>query len=76
VTVSTDYSSYTAPATTINAGRTASGADYWPGKLDEIRIYNRALSPTELTALAQGKQLNGPQSGAWFKFFEPCPVRS
>ncbi|MFA5863340.1 MAG: LamG-like jellyroll fold domain-containing protein [Phycisphaerae bacterium] len=49
-------STNTASATTINAGRTASGAYYWPGKLDEIRIYNRALSATEIAALAQGKQ--------------------
>ncbi len=40
--------------TVINAGRTASGSDYWPGKLDEIRIYSRALSATEIGALYNG----------------------
>ncbi|MFA7328721.1 MAG: LamG-like jellyroll fold domain-containing protein, partial [Candidatus Ratteibacteria bacterium] len=28
----------------------------WPGKLDEIRSYNRALSGTEINALWLGKQ--------------------
>ena len=40
----------------INVGRSAAGTDYWPGKVDEVRIYNRALSSTEIAALAQAKQ--------------------
>jgi hypothetical protein len=40
----------------INAGRSAAGTDYWAGKVDEVRIYNRALSSTEISALALGKQ--------------------
>ncbi|MHB9132386.1 MAG: LamG-like jellyroll fold domain-containing protein [Armatimonadota bacterium] len=47
---------YTAAATTINAGRTVSGADYWPGKVDEVRVYTRVLSAAEITALVQGLQ--------------------
>ncbi len=46
----------TATATTINAARTVSGADYWPGKVDEVRIYNRVLSAAEISSLAAGKQ--------------------
>jgi hypothetical protein len=46
----------TASSTTINAGRTTSGADYWPGKVDEVRIYNRVLTLTEIQSLAAGKQ--------------------
>lgn len=45
-----------AAATTINVGRTVTGADYWSGNIDEVRIYNRALSATEIAALATGKQ--------------------
>lgn len=33
-------------------GRRSSASQYWPGQLDNIRIYNRTLSPTEVWQLA------------------------
>ena len=45
----------TAAATIINAGRAASG-NYFAGNVDEVRVYNRALSATEINALALAKQ--------------------
>ncbi len=47
-TIATDGST---SRTVINAGRTASGADYWPGKLDEVRIYSRVLTQAEIQGL-------------------------
>ncbi|MFA5393425.1 MAG: LamG-like jellyroll fold domain-containing protein [Candidatus Ratteibacteria bacterium] len=42
----------------IYAGRNnyQTNPNYWPGKLDEIRSYNRVLSGEEISALEQGKQ--------------------
>src|SRR5579862_3990393 len=36
----------------MNIGRKATGGDYWSGSIDDVRIYNRALSAAEITALA------------------------
>jgi hypothetical protein len=46
----------TSSCTRIYVGRTASGADYWPGKVDEVRVYNRVLTLAEIQSLAAGKQ--------------------
>ncbi|HEY3319276.1 MAG TPA: LamG-like jellyroll fold domain-containing protein [Planctomycetota bacterium] len=35
----------------LNIGRKASGNDYWQGLIDDVRIYNRALSQAEIQAL-------------------------
>jgi hypothetical protein len=35
-------------------GRTVSGGDYWNGLIDDVRVYNRVLTPAEITALAAG----------------------
>jgi hypothetical protein len=43
-------------STRIHVGCTASGADYWPGKVDEVRAYNRVLTLAEIQSLAAGKQ--------------------
>jgi len=53
---STNTATDTATATVVSAARTPNGGDYWPGKVDEVRVYNRVLSGTEIAALAQGKQ--------------------
>jgi hypothetical protein len=42
----------TGAATKINAGRYSGGQYFWSGKLDEIRVYNRAFSAAEIAALA------------------------
>src|ERR1019366_18455 len=36
----------------MNIGRKATGGDYWQGSIDEVRVYNRALSAAEIGALA------------------------
>jgi len=51
-TTATDSSA----ATTLTAGMTPGGTNYFNGKLDEIRVYTRALSATEISGLAAGKQ--------------------
>lgn len=35
-------------------GRQVNGAEYWNGSIDDVRIYNRALAPNEVLALASG----------------------
>jgi hypothetical protein len=37
----------------IAIGVEQDGGDYWPGAIDEIRIYSRALSPSEIQQLYQ-----------------------
>jgi len=49
-------STNTAAATTVDADRSPIGSYYWPGKVDEVCIYTRALSAAEIQALAAGKQ--------------------
>jgi hypothetical protein len=41
----------------LSVGRHANGEDQWDfgGNIDEVRIYTRALSVAEITALAQGR---------------------
>jgi hypothetical protein len=48
----------TGTAKTVTVGRTnySVNPNYLGGKLDELRIYNRALSLAEVEALAQGCQ--------------------
>jgi hypothetical protein len=52
-----------------------SGGRFWNGAIDDVRIYNRALSATEVTAL-----YNGSETGSWphyedvnstYNFYEP-----
>ena len=38
---------------------TPGGTNYFSGELDEIRVYNRALSAAEISGLAAGKQKKG-----------------
>ena len=51
------------------------GGRFWNGAIDDVRIYNRALSATEVAAL-----YNGSETGSWphyedvnsiYKFYEP-----
>ncbi|HVR84927.1 MAG TPA: LamG-like jellyroll fold domain-containing protein [Planctomycetota bacterium] len=35
-------------------GRLVSGGDYWNGLIDDVRVYDRVLTPDEITALAAG----------------------
>jgi len=51
-TTTTDSSA----ATTLTAGMTPGGTNYFAGMLDEIRVYTRALSATEISGLAAGRQ--------------------
>lgn len=46
----TPGSSHNAVATDVNIGRTNT-SEYFPGAIDEVRIYNRALSQAEITGL-------------------------
>ena len=46
----------TGAATALTAGMTPGGTNYFSGDLDEIRVYNRALSAAEISGLAAGKQ--------------------
>ena len=46
----------TGAATALTAGMTPGGTNYFNGELDEIRVYNRALSAAEISGLAAGKQ--------------------
>lgn len=36
---------------------------YWPGRIDDVRIYNRALADAEITAIAGGGQGPGAPTG-------------
>jgi hypothetical protein len=36
---------------TLSLGATAAGGNGFPGLLDDVRIYNRALSPEEIKCL-------------------------
>ncbi len=38
-------------------GKQFAGSTYWPGKLDDVRIYNYALSPTEVADLYAGSNV-------------------
>ena len=51
IPMSGSYSSDASKNLTI--GSHANGASYWDGKLDEVRIYNRALSSAEIKSLYQ-----------------------
>jgi len=65
----TGCSSDIVPATAINfrlAQGYSSGARYWNGLIDEVRIYNRALSPEEVRAL----YAFNPNPVAYFTFDE------
>jgi hypothetical protein len=59
----TPGSSHNAVVTDVNIGRTNT-TEYFPGSIDEVRIYNRALSATEVAALYQSglAKLNSSQS--------------
>ena len=46
----------TGAATALTAGMTPGGTNYFSGELDEIRVYNRALSAAEISGLAAGRQ--------------------
>jgi hypothetical protein len=37
----------------LNIGKNANGAEYFPGSLDDVRVYNRALSAAEIKQLYQ-----------------------
>jgi hypothetical protein len=52
-----DAISYTGAGSDVFVGRHANGEDQWDfgGNLDEIRIYTRALTLTEVMSLAQGR---------------------
>lgn len=39
--------------TSFNIGRSPDGARYWDGEIDDVRIYDRALSPSEVHELYQ-----------------------
>ncbi|MGD9714826.1 MAG: LamG-like jellyroll fold domain-containing protein, partial [Thermomicrobiales bacterium] len=41
---------------TPNIGRSPTATEYFSGLIDDVRIYNRALSPGEIAALAAGNQ--------------------
>jgi len=45
----------------------ANGTEYFPGLIDEVRIYNRALSATEISAMYNGVSKLYPQNigGLW-----------
>ena len=43
-------------ATTLTAGMSPGGANYFTGDLAEIRVYSRALNPAEISGLAAGEQ--------------------
>ncbi|MFB6213526.1 MAG: LamG-like jellyroll fold domain-containing protein [Candidatus Nanohaloarchaea archaeon] len=50
-----------------NLGRWGGGPDYFAGKIDEVRVYSRALSQQEVQQLYQGagSKTGGP-TGAWW----------
>jgi len=37
----------------IGTGKTMQSGTYWSGLIDDVRIYNQALSAEEVTTLAQ-----------------------
>lgn len=44
----------------LNLGASQGGGDRFSGLMDEVRIYNRALAPEEITAHYQGKEIEPP----------------
>ena len=48
----------------LTIGKGAGGVYQWDGKIDEIRIYNRALNAEEVKALYEGVQLSLTKSAA------------
>jgi peptidoglycan hydrolase-like protein with peptidoglycan-binding domain len=40
--------------TLLNIGRWSNGAQYWDGRIDDLKIYNRALTQNEITDIAEG----------------------
>ncbi len=40
--------------TTLNIGRWTLGSQYWKGRVDDLKIYNRALTQDEVTDIAEG----------------------
>ncbi len=63
------------PSYTLHAGRNTRGSTYYKGDVDDIGIYKRALSATEITALVNeqgygqgiGSTSNGTNSGATYQ---------
>lgn len=51
-------------------GASTGGANAFGGKLDDVRIYGRALSAADVTHLAQGGAEPAPGPAAWYKFDE------
>lgn len=53
--------------TVIGRARWGGSVDYWPGSIDEVRLYNYALSAAAVTALYQGAQddLSSGLVGYW-----------
>jgi len=58
----------------LNIGRHTDGTRYFDGKIDELRIYKRALSPTEVQILYKNYM---QKMGSYFnvrKYVTPAPV--
>ncbi len=47
----TNYSTFSPGSKTLNIGAYPPGSTYWSGALDDLRVYSRVLSPTEITTL-------------------------
>ena len=56
-TLATDISD---PAQNWYMGSAQNASNYFNGKLDDVRIYNRALTPAEIALLAQGPVCSSP----------------
>jgi len=52
-----------------------SATTYWPGALDEVRLYNRALSAAEVAALYLASLQGWPQELAW-QLWPPLGLRT
>ena len=48
----------------LTIGKDAAG-DYWSGSLDDVRVYNRVLCPTEVQALFSGAPFVGVKIIKW-----------
>ncbi len=53
----------TAAITDINFGRWTGGSEYYPGTLDDMRIYDRALSPEEVATIYAARGTDGIVDG-------------